>query len=387
MFKKIFGFLAVFIMMSCLMTVTVSADEKMTTAVFGDSIPAGYGLDGYDPSDTSAAADCFANLWAKQNGLEYGKSFQNFSKMGLPSRKINNVIKSADKSFLKNAKVVIISAGGNDVIDTYGEVMFDVMKDEQELLEKYDIRPDMSDLDSIQKEILSTVMNPLKYKVLERMAEKCTDEKYISIYDNIPKKFEKNIRESVGYIHDISPDAEIILLMPYDPLKTLTVENKLINSVDNTISEINRLGKEMEKDKSFDGKLHCISLLSEFEGKYLQLANVLKMDIHPSAEGHKYILGLIERSLSRETDVSKEEKTSVSGTAASVSEQKNSPEKASDESLQSDISQGQRVYLHPAFTVILFCAAVLCVVLIAASFAAKHSKKNKKNGFNKKTRK
>ena len=30
MFKKIFGFLAVFIMMSCLMTVTVSADEKMT---------------------------------------------------------------------------------------------------------------------------------------------------------------------------------------------------------------------------------------------------------------------------------------------------------------------------------------------------------------------
>lgn len=376
MIKRLFCVLAVFIMMSCAMTITVSADEKSDTAekitaVFGDSIPAGYGLEGYDRNDPSAAADSFANLWAKQNDLVTGKSFQNFSRMGLPSNKINAVIKSADINFMKTAKVVMISAGGNDVMDTYGEVILNALKDEQELLEKYDIRPDMSDLNSIQKEILSTVMNPMKYEVLDKMVEKCMDEKSVAIYNNIPKDFEESVRDSVSYIHKLNPDAEILLLTPYNPLNAVNgVENKLITSVNNTISEINKVGKELEKDKSFDNKLHCINLLSEFDGKYFQLINVMRMDIHPSVEGHKYILQLINKSLSPETEASE--------TAASVIEQKSSTAESSVSELKTESSSGQRMYIHPALTIVLFCTAILCVTLISISFIMKRVKKSGK---------
>ena len=369
-------------MVSCALTFNVSAEEKndgkKITAVFGDSIPAGYGLEGYDPNDPSAAADSFANLWAKQNDLTSEKSFQNYSKMGPTSSKITSVIKSADKNFLKTAKVIIISAGGNDVIDTYGEVMLNAVKDEKELLEKYDIRPDMSSLDSVQKEILSTVMNPLKYEVLDKMVEKCMDEKSIAVYDKIPKDFETSVKDGISYLHELNPDAEIILLLPYDPLKTVSIDNKLVDSIDNTISEINRVGKELENDKSFGGKLHCISLLSEFEGKYLQLLNVMNMDIHPSVEGHKYILQLLNESLSPETDVSKEEKTETTETAASISEQKSSLSETDTANIQAESSSGQRIYIHPVLTIVLFGASILCVAFIIVSFAVRHKKSGKK---------
>lgn len=238
-------------------------------------------------------------------------------------------------------------------------------------LKKYDIKPDMSDLNSIQKEILSTVMNPMKYEVLDKMVEKCMDEKSVAIYNNIPKDFEESVRDSVSYIHKLNPDAEILLLTPYNPLNAVNgVENKLITSVNNTISEINKVGKELEKDKSFDNKLHCINLLSEFDGKYFQLVNVMRMDIHPSVEGHKYILKLINESLSPETEASE--------TAASVIEQKSSTAESSVSELKTESSSGQRMYIHPALTIVLFCTAILCVTLISISFIMKRVKKSGK---------
>ena len=114
--KVILMMILIFIFVS----VEVNAVEPKYMCVYGDSITAGYGL--------KDNADNFADILKKKYHLAKGTDFFNYSVSGATSSATLKQIKNTNAKVLQKADTIIISAGGNDIIDSYGMVLSNIVE-------------------------------------------------------------------------------------------------------------------------------------------------------------------------------------------------------------------------------------------------------------------
>ena len=299
--KLICVFLTVITALSAL-SLTALADEEeskkepehenvSSLLVFGDSIPAGYALDGYSKQDPFAAEDCFINLLCAEYGLKPGSTCKNYSRSGLPTDKILEKIKATDKDTVKNADIILISAGANDIMDIVEQTVLSEFGKETEYFESRGIRIDSSDLVSYEKSIISVITNPDTKDGMERIYTACTDDKAKRTYTDTVLKAENNVKEMISYIRETGSNAEIVFLVPYNPTEIIK-NNPLIDTIKELLFSYRDKLTALCESSEYGYSANALDLLGEFEGKALELTNISSLDIHPNKKGHQKIAEL-----------------------------------------------------------------------------------------------
>ena len=239
----------------------VAVNAPPQVVFIGDSITAGYGLEGYLPDDMSNC-DSFANLLALEFKAELPEQadFCYFNE-GLDGRTSAGMLKLLQSGKLddelKAADAVVVSVGGNDMLDTFLDI-FNRDNSMREIIEKALSLSD--DLDSD----------------LEGFAQ------------NMPL-----IAEEL----DKRTDGIIFVQTLYNPMEATPI--KIINNM--SAEKIGRLNEIIAECSENGSKYKLCDVSSEFVGRASELTNIDDYDIHPNAAGHRVIAELMSRVLHAET--------------------------------------------------------------------------------------
>ena len=235
---------------------TVNIPPKML--FLGDSIPDGYGLDGYSAEDNSHCMS-YPNILEDEyreelKGVTDTKMI-NKAVSGDTTSDLINIIDSGEiDEYLRESDAVIVSIGGNDILRPIFEILSNLKDKDSDLFSVAASIPNVSDkIDSaliVFEENLNTIAEKLDSK---------TDGKI----------YVQNIYDPTEYI-------------PVDIITDFT--KKKINAINDIISS--------EADT-----YTVIDIYSQFTGKSGELTNMPEFDIHPNAEGHKLIANIVDEEL------------------------------------------------------------------------------------------
>ena len=240
----------------------------------GDSIPAGYGLDGYTDSDNYNCAS-YPNILKEKYTAELAEicphEMQNFAVSGATSDDLLDLLDSGKlDSALADTDAVVVSIGGNDML----HIMFGIF--ESLGMTNENRAPDIENID-----ILSVIGQLMTMD---------------SDIDDALTGFETNIKEISAKLNE-KTSGEIYVQTLYNPLEVFTDFQMLVEFSDEKIDKYN----EIVKNNAIDYKV--IDVAPEFEGKCGELTRINQFDIHPNEEGHKLIADIVDKSF-RETGFS-----------------------------------------------------------------------------------
>ena len=253
-------------LVSCKMTVTPKIDVTYNTEVppkmmfLGDSIAAGYGLEGYSQNDLYSCSS-YSNILKEKYEAELDGVCQhemvNKAVSGATSGDLLDLIQSGElDEDLRDSDAVVISIGGNDML----EIMLEALKS-MGITEKGDFNVRDIDVFSAASSLLSM--------------DKDVDEALV--------QFEKNIR-TISEELSQRTDGTVFVQTLYDPLEALS---KFSMITDFSEEKIGKLNSVISENSLYGYKV--IDVASSFKGKADNLTNIGEFDIHPNAEGHKVI--------------------------------------------------------------------------------------------------
>lgn len=271
---------AVFGLCSCSMKTHEMVEQEKNIPVppklvfLGDSIAAGYGLEGYDKSDLYHC-DSYANIIGNDYSAllaEEGCDFvmKNDAVSGDTSQDLIDLLDSGDiDADLKDSDAVVVSIGGNDIL----HIIFSAAEDLG-----WDKSAGDFDFDRINfKDALAS---------LTSMSDEIDEA--LKGYETNLVLIEEKLRERT--------DGEIYIQTLYNPVEYFSDWKMLVDYADGKIDTFNTIVKDgAEKD----GKHHytVIDVGSRFEGQNGDLTNMADYDIHPNAEGHKVIAEMVDTEL------------------------------------------------------------------------------------------
>lgn len=302
-----------------------AADSSIDKIVFlGDSITSGYGLEVFEYN--------YAQIVANYTGAE----MSNYAVPGSESGDLYNQLTTNEEvaSDLKNADLVVISIGANDMKNFAADRLFAIAKSAKCLKDEYtdqelpqnptfgDIR-DMLDKDKL-KAFASSTSNMITISTeLSKLTNDLgmtSDNPNASRYKRvIETQTIPNIAESIKHIKELNPDAEIMVETMYNPLDfEESYYKSAFNSTYQTL--LNNLMVKCDSIlASFSAQLNAcaeangaevIDVQSVFasveEGKdvrytwYFEKMQDEKMDIHPNQAGNVAIAAEILDKLSGE---------------------------------------------------------------------------------------
>lgn len=229
----------------------------------GDSIAAGYGLDGYSPDNKGQCAS-YANILSEvfDSALPEEAEFssENVAVDGMTSRKLLKNLKEGEYDRqLKNADAVVLSIGGNDLLGPLLDVFYE----------------DNGFADMIEE-----------FLALDGLL----DERLV--------KFSENLPQLVGEIYDRneSEDFQLFVQTLYNPF-----EDHFITPLANLA--VDKIGKlnEIIVNSADECGYTLADIASVFEGGCKELTNIKNIDIHPNADGHSLIAKTIQPLICEKT--------------------------------------------------------------------------------------
>lgn len=246
---------------------TVPTEVPPRMLFLGDSIPAGYGLDGYTDSDNYNCAS-YSNILKDKYETELSEicthEMQNFAVSGATSDDLIQLLESGKlDSALEKSDAVVVSIGGNDML----HIMFDFLSDLGISAENRSI-----DLKSI--DILGAASRLFSMD---------------SQIDEALTGFETNIKTISNKLNE-KTDGTVYVQTLYNPLEIFTDLQALVDFSDEKINKYNEIVKNNA------GNYTVIDVASEFKGKCGELTRIKMVDIHPNAEGHKVIAEIVDKS-------------------------------------------------------------------------------------------
>jgi len=238
--------------------------EQDTYLALGDSISTGYGLD-----------DIENNLFVNKIEKEYKLDLTNLAVDGMDTTIMLNLLKSESKDGItyreniKNADLITISMGGNNLLQPLMEMM------------KKGLGLDSSATGIQLQEAMKN--NPNSLTIL---ATSLQNPQIVQSLSSKVELFTKEFPEIINIIKTLNPNAEIMIQTIYNPLNDVKELSALANGVDpffqgmnKTIREGNVLGYKVvevyEKFKSNDSQV--------------PLTNMAEFDVHPNKYGHQLI--------------------------------------------------------------------------------------------------
>lgn len=274
----------------------IQQNSPFRMSVLGDSIAAGYGLEGYD-RDKEPCYECasYANLLAKKYELVSGVTYYNFAASGATTSDLITTL--GDDSIMntvKNSDTILISIGGNDllaVLWSAGEGI--VTEGEDGSGFSFDAMQFMDALSSFQDDI-----------------------------DAALEGFENNFDIIINMIREKNPNALVIVNTLYDPFQGSETFKPITQISSGALEKFNTIIKNNATDSNGNTRYTVVDVAAGFEGNEAELTNIGGYDIHPSAEGHELIAQLLDEEIVSHTFT-----TWVLDTSASAESQYSEEEK------------------------------------------------------------
>lgn len=279
MFRKIVSFLVATIILAGFTGCSLSMVEREVVEkeyhteipqkmmFLGDSIPAGYGLDGYT-SDDHYNCESYPNILRDRYTGELSEichhTMQNFAVSGATSDDLLNLIDSGKlDSALADTDAVVVSIGGNDML----HIIFGLLSDLGLSAENRTIDIEKIDVFSALGQLLS---------MDGEINDALTD-------------FEMNLQEISTKLSE-KTSGEIYIQTLYNPLETFT---DLQIVIDFSEEKINRYNEIIRNNAD---NYRIIDVAEKFDGKCAELTRIKQFDIHPNEEGHKLIAETVDSS-------------------------------------------------------------------------------------------
>jgi len=255
-----------------LQTVTHRIEIPPKMLFLGDSIAAGYGLEGYNKDDLYSCrsyANILADKYEKELADECGHKMVNRAKSGDTSAELLELINSGElDSDLADSDAVIISIGGNDLLG----ILFD-------LFNKVGYSPESG---------------AFNYKNIDIFGAADTFTSMDSQANDALAGFEVNMKHIAEAISSRT-DGTVYVQTLYDPLEYITQIPKLADFSAEKIGRLNDIIREHSA-----GNYVVVDVASKFAGQAEVVTNIKDFDIHPNYLGHQLIADEIDNAF-RET--------------------------------------------------------------------------------------
>ena len=260
---KLIHLIASFLALILFFSISASAVDlkPKSMLVLGDSISTGYGLDGYP----NANAASYCNRLASSFGL----SGDNYTNKAIDGNNSANLLSQlTDEEIAKKIKssdTIIISIGGNDILDIVFSSLESVM----------DSLPEQTGQDTA--ETLSIYSDAIK-KVTAEIEKPDVQYEFQAGVNG----FLNNYKKIIEKIKIISPTAKIYVQTVYNPFDGVYGFGEISSYCENYLSQMN------QEIASTSG-IAVINIHSAFKGKAMAYTNIMSMDIHPNIKGHHVI--------------------------------------------------------------------------------------------------
>lgn len=246
---------------------TVSGLGNLT--VIGDSIASGYGLPGYVSGDDYSAPGSFGSILSGEC-----EDYANFAVDGRKSGELLAALSGGEiVDSVAAADNIVISIGGNDFL----KPMFNAVK--TEAITNTAIIQAILD-GTFKADMISDYTNRIMTAALSAAENVDT----AAITDNI--------RQITERVHELNPDAKIVLLTVYNPFNGNVLLSAAGKVADDKLAELNGGIKALESDY-----VTIADIYTAFRGKEGQTTNINKLDIHPNSEGHTIIGEEVQKAI------------------------------------------------------------------------------------------
>ncbi len=278
-FKLLFFMLCIVITAAAAYTIYTTAGSSKTTYVaFGDSIAAGYGLEGYAGSREAPPADSYQALVGSFLKTEP----VNFAITGDDSTDCLEILDSgtADKA-LSDAGVITVSIGSNDLLKPFTRIA----------KEAFGITEGSSMDYSSLEDYYASFKNSSWIDILAMangLTDKIRDNK--ELHDKA-QAFSGNFNQIINTLSEKAPQAEIYVTNIYNPYKDVLVIGDL---ADTYIQELNNAFTDTSGNYTLIDAytLFAKENLSNVKFDISDLGNI-NLDPHPSKKGHAKIASAI----------------------------------------------------------------------------------------------
>ena len=237
--------------------------------VIGDSIASGYGLPGYVSGDDYSAPGSFGSILSGEA--------EDYANLAVDGRKSGELLAALSDGEMADAVSaadnVVISIGGNDFL----KPLFSAVK--KEAITDTTIIQAILD-GTFKAEMISEYTNRIMNAALSAGEEVDA----AAIVDNI--------RQITERIHELNPEAKIVLLTVYNPFNGNVLLSAAGRVADEKLAELNNGIKSLESDYTAIADIY-----EAFRGKEAQTTNINKLDIHPNSEGHIIIGTEVKKAL------------------------------------------------------------------------------------------
>ena len=235
----------------------------------GDSIPAGYGLEGYTDDDLYNCAsypNILGSRYKEELADSCGHTMINRSESGARSEDLIALLDSGElDEDLKNSDAIIVSIGGNDLL---GILL--------NLLSEAGYSPEEAKFNFDEMNLMSAASS------LFSMG---------SELDEALDNFEKNIVTIAEKINT-KTDGQLYIQTLYDPLESYEDISVVENFVTERMDRFNTIVAQ-----NAGSKYKVIDIYAQFKGRNEKLTNIKDLDIHPNAEGHQVIAEAVDLAL------------------------------------------------------------------------------------------
>ena len=254
---------------------THAGSNKTGYVAFGDSIAAGYGLEGYTADQDNPPADSYQAIIS--NFLKTSPA--NYAVTGDDSTDCINILESGNAdNMLSDAGIITLSIGSNDLLKPFTGIVKETLG----------ITEDIESLDPSQIEKYYSNLDASSILEITAIANKLSNElKDNAILHEKAQAFSGNFNKIIDIINQKAPDASIYVTNIYNPYKDVMVLGDIAETY---IKEINTAFSQDSENYTL------IDLYTLFKNE--NLSNVkfnisdlssINLDPHPSKEGHKRI--------------------------------------------------------------------------------------------------
>lgn len=285
-FKQLLFILCMVIAVTMSYTIFTHAGSSKTAYVaFGDSIAAGYGLEGYTADQDNPPADSYQSIIS--NFLKTSPA--NYAVTGDDSTDCINILESGNAdNMLSEAGIITLSIGSNDLLKPFIEIVKETLgiTEDIESLDPSLIEEYYSNLDASSILEITTIASKLSNELKDN-----------AILHEKAQAFSDNFNKIIDIIKQKAPDATIYVTNIYNPYKDVMVLGEITETY---IKEINTA---FSKDSDNYTLIDLYTLfknenLSNVKFNISDLSNI-NLDPHPSKEGHKRIAEIIIDSIEK----------------------------------------------------------------------------------------
>ena len=265
--KHILFFVSIIITLSTLMihtTLPAGAEKTDAIIILGDSISTGYGLSGELYERPSFANKIHAHIG---NG-----SLLNIARDGATSSEILQIATNSSDT-IKEMDIVIMSVGGNDLLQTTAKVISESLG-----------TPDNNDLASL----LGTVMNMPADQIKELFSSDYSNACYSEMLDGLSK----NLDSILSLIRTTAPNAKIVVLNQYNPFSGLNTSEAAL-AFDLISSQIINQINDLIINTVIKYNADICDTYGLFDGQGALYTRIMSMDIHPNEAGHAMIYDML----------------------------------------------------------------------------------------------